>query len=287
MINFYSKNKQKILNLSLKKIYNYFFLSDLKSDGYFAYIKNQVIEYISFNYPHSDKNKIEKIFNTMISEQGDYKDITSQLNNFFNPDFDNDIDFHYKYNENRIFFKFILYSINTKLIKNKYSNIYDFAFNELKEPLNILEIGGGLPHGFIYNFWKKNKIFFKEFNYIDADLLHAKFIRWYCDKNDINHDISLFLPSETPFIKNKNYNFVFAKDIFEHLKYPALLIDNLLKISNEKKNILLCLDLEHKGSKTVQHLNPNLPILKEKLIKNNFKVIKKFEEIHVWKKIDY
>jgi hypothetical protein len=47
---------------------------------------------------------------------------------------------------------------------------------------------------------------------------------------------------------------------------------------------ILCLDLEHKGKKIGQHISPNLPILKEKLIKNNFEVIKKFKEIHVWKK---
>lgn len=286
MFDFYKINKDKILNLSLKKIYTYLFLSDLKADGYFAYIKNQVVEFILFNYPDSNKIEIDKKLNLVLSQQGDYKDIRSQLNNIFDPDFDNDIDFHYKYNEKLIFFKFISYSINKKLIKNKYSNIYDFAIDELNEPLNILEIGGGLPHGFLYNIWKRDKKFFTEFNYIDADLLHAKFVKWYCNKIDINHEINLFLPSETPTLKNKNYNFVFAKDIFEHLSDPSSLIDNLIKISNEKK-ILLCLDLEHKGQKTVQHINPNLPIFKEKLIKNNFKVIKKFNDIHVWKKLDY
>jgi hypothetical protein len=44
------------------------------------------------------------------------------------------------------------------------------------------------------------------------------------------------------------------------------------------------LDLEHKGNVTIDHINPNLPILKQKLFNNNFHVIKKFEEVEVWEK---
>ena len=285
MFNLFKKNKEKILNLSLKKIYRYFFLSDFKPESYYAYIKNLVIEFITFKYPNSKKEKLEEILNSLISDQDNYKDLMSELNLFFNPTFDDDIEFHYKYYENNIFFKFILYSTNIKLINNKYSKIYEFAISEIDEPLDILEIGGGLPHGFFYNIWKKDKYFFNSFNYIDANLLHAEFVDWYCKKIDIQHNLSLFPASKKPKIENTKFNFVFAKDIFEHLDKPDLLIDDLIKNTKNKKN-LLCLDLEHKGDKTVQHLNPNLPILKKKLINNKFEVIKKFEEIHIWKKIN-
>ena len=281
MIKYYKKYKNQILNLSLKKIYSHFFLNDLKPSGYYFYIKNQVFEFLQSKYPDYNKNVFDKRLDEVITHLDEYKDITSKLNNLFNPNFNEDLKFHYKYNENKIFFKFISNSIKTKLINNKYSNIYDFVLTQQNEPLNILEIGGGLPHGFIYNMWKRGKTFFNKFTYIDTHLIHSEFVQWYCKRFDVNHEIKLFEPAKTPQLGQIKYNFVFAKDIFEHLDEPELLIDYL--ISNTKDNkTYLCLDLEHKGPKIGQHISPNLPILKEKLIKNNFKVIKKFSEVHVW-----
>ena len=283
MFNYYKKYKTHILNLSLKKIYRHFFLNDLKPTGYYSYIKNEIFEFLKSKYPDYEKEVFDKKLNELINGIDDYRDITSTLNILFNPNFNQDLKFHYKYIENKIFFKFILNSINTKLINNKYSDVYDFAISHLNEPLNILEIGGGLPHGFIYNMWKKGKTFFDKFTYIDANLIHSEFVQWYCIKYNFFHEIKLFEASKTPKLNEIKFNFVFAKDIFEHLDEPKFLIDYL--ISNTKNNkTFLCLDLEHKGSKGGQHIYPNLPILKEGLIKNNFKVIKKFSEIHVWRK---
>ena len=68
-----------------------------------------------------------------------------------------------------------------------------------------------------------------------------------------------------------------------YLINPEKLIDDLIFFTKNPKT-LLCLDLEHKGAKTIQHISPNLPPLKQKLLDNNFKVIKKFDEIHIWEK---
>lgn len=285
MINYLRKNKNKILNLSLKKIYSHFFLKDLKPTGYYSYIKHLVFEFLHNKYPNYDKNIFDKRLDDIVLQIDDYRDLTAKLNILFNPNFNNDLKFHYKYIENKIFFKFILYSLNTKLIQNKYSNVYDFAISHLNEPLKILEIGGGLPHGFIYNFWKKEKSYFKKLIYIDADLIHAEFVQWYCNKFNIPHEIKLFEPAKTPKLEPMEFNFVFAKDIFEHLDKPELLIDYIISNTKNSKT-LLCLDLEHKGPKGGQHISPDLPVLKEKLIKKNFQVIKKFSEVHIWSKKD-
>lgn len=283
MLKYYKKYKNQIINLSLKKIYQNFFLNDLKPTGYYFYLKNLVFEFLQSKYPDYEKDVFDKKIDEVINYVDDYKDITATLNVLFNPKFNEDLKFHYKYVENKIFYRFISNSLNTKLINNKYSDIYDFVINQTNEPLNILEIGGGLPHGFIYNMWKKKKTFFDKFTYIDAHLIHSEFVQWYCKKFDVSHEIKLFEASKTPKLDLIKYNFVFAKDIFEHLDEPEILIDYL--ISNTKDNkTYLCLDLEHKGPKGGQHISPNLPILKERLIKNNFKVVKKFSEVHVWLK---
>lgn len=283
MINFFKKHKNTILNLSLKKIYSHFFLNDSKKNGYYDYLKNLVFEFLITKYPNYEKKVFESKLNSLIKGVDDYRDLGKEIDTLFNPEFDKDLEFHYKYNERKIFFEFILYSLNKKLISKKYAEIYNFGISEIKKPLNILEIGGGIPHGLIYNIWENDKNFVKNFTYVDANLLHAEFVRWYCKKSIIPNEIKLFMPSKTPLLESLKFNFVFAKDIFEHLDTPEILIDYLISNTYEKET-LLCLDLEHKGEKIGQHISPNLPVLKRKLIENNFQVINKFGEVHVWKK---
>tara|TARA_B100000579_G_scaffold261115_1_gene215185 strand:- start:308 stop:1147 length:840 start_codon:yes stop_codon:yes gene_type:complete len=273
--------KDLILNLSLKKVYAHFFLNDYKKTGYFNYIKEQYFEFLLSKFPNLNKEKFDKTLTKLINlEDNNYN---SYLYDIFEPEYTNDLDKYYKMHEKQIFLAFLKYALNIKLIKNKYVKIYDFAIQKIMEPLEILEIGGGVPHGLIFNTWKKGKNFCKHLTYIEANMLHSEFVNWYCNKNSIPIYKKYFPASTTPSIDSSNYNFVFAKDIFEHLENPGKLIDNLILFTKNPKT-LLCLDLEHKGAKTIQHINPNLPPLKQKLLDNNFKVIKKFDEIHIWEK---
>ena len=64
---------------------------------------------------------------------------------------------------------------------------------------------------------------------------------------------------------------------------PEKLVNELVS-NDQSSNALLCLDLEHKGPLTTQHINPNLPVLKKILLKNSFKEIKKFGDIGIWNK---
>jgi hypothetical protein len=277
------KYKELILNLSLKKIYKHFFLNDFKKDGYYNHLKDLYYKFLLSKYPEYNRSNYEKKLNKLLSDREYYNDLTGQLNNLFEPSHGDNLQNYYKLREKKIFFKFLTYSINTKLIENNYSEIYNFAINKINEPMNILEIGGGVTHGLIFNIWKRGSSFCKKLTYIEADLLHSEFMKWYSKNNNLNLDIRLFPAAKTPTIKNTDYNFVFAKDIFEHLDEPEKLIDELISFT-KSKNSLLCLDLEHKGAKTIQHISPNLPILKNKLLDNGFKVIKKFGEVHVWQR---
>ena len=280
-----SNFNNKIILKSLKKIYFHFFLKDTSKESYYSFLKNLILEFLIIKYPEYDedmfKKKIDHIIFTIYNNE--FIPTLLDLDTLLNPNFNEDLEFSYKNYERKIFLRLISYSLNKKMISEKYTDIYNFGIKEIKEPLNILEIGGGIPHGLIYNVWKKGKNFIKNFTYVDADLLHSEFVEWYCKKFNIPNDVQLFKPSKTPTLNTIEYNFVFAKDVFEHLDTPEILIDYLIKNTINDKT-LLCLDLEHKGKKIGQHISPNLPILKEKLIKNNFQVIKKFKEIHVWKK---
>jgi hypothetical protein len=276
------KYKYLILNLSLKKIYSYFFLNNFKKNSYYNYLKDLYFKFLLNKYPQLDKNIFHNKLDKLIAQRDSYADISAPLYEIFEPNYFENLDFYYKFYEKHNFLKFLSYSVNLKLIKKKYSDIYNFAINEIGEKLNILEIGGGVPHGLIFNIWKDNKNFCNKLSYVEADTIYAEFVKWYCKTLDIPLDIKIFPASKVPTIKNLKYNFVFAKDIFEHLDNPERLIDELIIYTNDKKS-LLCLDLEPK-LKGIQHISPNLPILKKKLLDNNFSVIKKFGDIHIWKK---
>ena len=277
------KYKNFVLNLSLKKIYSHFFLNDFKKNSYYNYLKELYFNFLSNKFTQLDKNTFDQKLNKLVADQDNYTDLMGELYNIFEPTHTNDLNYYYKLYEKHIFFRFLTYSTNPKLIKKKYSDIYSFAINQINEPLDILEIGGGVPHGLIFNIWKNGKKFCNNLSYVEADMLHSEFIIWYCKENNIPINVRIFPASKTPKIENLKYNFVFAKDIFEHLDNPEKLIDDLIIYTKDSKS-LLCLDLEHKGAKTIQHISPNLPILKKKLLDNNFRVIKEFGDIHIWKK---
>ena len=281
MSNFYNQ----IILKFLKKIYFHFFLKDTSEESYYNYLKSLLLEFLTTKYPEYDKDVFKKKIDHTIFHiyNNVFFPTLIDVDNLLNPNFNDDLEFSYKNYERMYILRLISYSLNKKMISSKYTDIYNFGIDEIKEPLSILEIGGGIPHGLIYNVWKKGNTFIKNFTYVDANLLHAEFVEWYCKKLNISTDIKLFKPSKTPILDDIQYNFVFAKDVFEHLDAPEILIDYLINNTIDKKTIL-CIDLEHKGKKIGHHISPDLPILKEKLIKNNFEVINKFKEIHIWKK---
>ena len=97
MLKYLKQNKDKILNLSIKKIYSYFFLNEIKSNSYYSYLKSIVFEFLKTKYPNYQKETFEKKLDSVIAQISDYKDITTSINLLFNPSFNDDIQFHYKY----------------------------------------------------------------------------------------------------------------------------------------------------------------------------------------------
>ena len=66
MINFYKKHKNTILNLSIKKIYSQLFLNDIKSTGYYAYLKDLIFEFLQSKHPNYKKELFEKRLKSLI-----------------------------------------------------------------------------------------------------------------------------------------------------------------------------------------------------------------------------
>ena len=68
MFQFYKKNKNRILNLSLKKIYSYFFLNDLKKNSYYSYLRNLIFEFLKSKYSNYKKEIFEKKLDAVIAQ---------------------------------------------------------------------------------------------------------------------------------------------------------------------------------------------------------------------------
>ena len=185
------KYKNFILSLSLKKIYSYFFLNNYKKNSYFNHLKELYFQFLSSKYPDLKKDNFEKNLNYLINFEED--DLTAHFHEVFEPDYNKNLDNFYKLHEKQIFLRFLKYSLNEKLIAKKYSNAYHFSINKINEPLEILEVGGGVPHGLIYNIWRHGKEFCKKLTYVEADMLHTEFVTWYCKHNFI------------PFVFTGNY----------------------------------------------------------------------------------
>lgn len=267
--------------MSLKKIYQKFFLNDYKNTGYYFYLKKLYFSFLKTKYPDFEYTEFDKNISLLINYDG--PDTLDSYYSAFDPDFKLNLNEYYKIHEKQIFLRFLKYSLNPKLIEKKYARIYNYCIEILNKPLKVLEIGGGIPHGLIYNNWKSKENICNKLTYVEADMLHTQFVKWYCKTKSINLEIKLFPASKTPTIDGLDFNFVFAKDIFEHLDDPKKLIRELAH--NVKDNqILLCLDLEDKGDFTTQHISPNLTILKDILIDNGFELANKLDDIGIWRK---
>ena len=137
---------------------NYRKLQDLYTEAFQSEL--QRISKIITTFPIEVSEKIDKL----ISEADDYRDLNDELNVLFNPRFNEDLEFHYKYQESYIFFRFITYSMNIKLISDKYAQVYNFAIKDnksvkkafLKKNMNI-----GVPLDSSMNILKLKKILSK------------------------------------------------------------------------------------------------------------------------------
>ena len=86
------KLKTFILNLSIKKIYNFLFLSDVKKTGYYSYLTDLYFQFLLNKFPELNKNEFEKSINELIANsQNQNKDITTFLYDAFEPNYKNNL----------------------------------------------------------------------------------------------------------------------------------------------------------------------------------------------------
>lgn len=254
----------------------------LPSHGpYFNYLKEKYFQFISEKYGSLSLDEFSATIDRCleINAKSNPNWYPHYLWELFEPTYRKDFDRYYKWHEKFYFFRFLLYATNEAAIERDYAAAYRFAIGRLGE-LDVLEVGGGVPHGLIHNIWKSGRDFCRSLMYIDINVLHADFVEWYCRDVGLKLNQVRVPASIAPIVPDGLYNFIFAKDIFEHLDTPDYLLDQL--IDRCRPGGFLALDLEHKGPVMGQHINPNLPPLKERLVAKGLRELVRFGQVGIW-----
>ena len=126
----------------------------------------------------------------------------------------------------------------------------------------VLEYGCGIPYGLIESLLiQKQRI--KSITLIDLDLIHMDFTEFVVNKiaPDVHLDIYRLRDTEAFPELSGSYNFIFGKDIFEHLHNPE---DKLRKLMSYSADKSICyFDFKYKGAKIHQHITPDIRYLAE------------------------
>jgi len=255
--------------------------SDTIDNPYYLYLRAQYFEFMKSRYPALDQAAFFATVHRNIDPKisGGANKYVADLWDLFEPDYKADFGPFYKWHEKLLFFRFLSYAGNERRIQDSYAAAYQLAIERLGK-LTVLEVGGGVPHGLIYSIHKRNSAFCTRLTYVDLDVLHADFVAWYCARQAIPLHQVRAIAARAPEVPDGSYNFMFAKDVFEHLDKPELLLDGLM--SHLAPGGLLAVDLEDKGLVVHQHISPNLPPLKDKLRANGFTQLAAFGVVTIW-----
>jgi hypothetical protein len=186
----------------------------------------------------------------------------------FAPDFQRRLDDYYRYQDFQLMATLLSYAANGPLVQANYVRPYDAARQRLGR-FSVLELGAGVPHGFLHAVYTHGSSFCSGLTSVDIDGTPARFVKAFCERNAVPHrwirataGLAAALDDAGPF------DFVFAKDVFEHLMDPAVALDDVLAHASERA--VLALDLDDKGAAVYQHVSPALEPLKARVEQAGF-----------------
>jgi hypothetical protein len=104
---------------------------------------------------------------------------------------------------------------------------------------------------------------------VDIDGVPASFFETFCRRHAVPHRWIRATAGRTPQLADSGpFDFVFAKDVFEHLTEPAAALDEVLAHASDRA--VLALDLDDKGPVAYQHVSPVLAPLRNRVAKAGF-----------------
>lgn len=200
----------------------------------------------------------------------------------FAPDFPDRFDEYYRSQQLQLTMTFLGYAASERILTENYLVPYSMMWERMPRA-RVLEVGAGLPHGFLSRVFDEGGGWCEELTIVELDAVYARFVAWFCGEHDIRFrhvparaGVAPNIPREAP------YGFVFAKDVFEHLDDPRKTIDEILLAAAPRS--LVALDLEDKGAVEYQHISPELSALKSRVIDGGFHQLKTTGNVTVFER---
>jgi hypothetical protein len=185
------------------------------------------------------------------------------------PDFRDRLDEYYKSQEAQLTMTFLAYAAQPQALNDNYMVPYR-AMRERIAGVTVLEVGAGIPHGFLSLLFDAGAGWCDELTIVELDTIYARFTRWCCETRNVSFKHVLARAGQAPPIPpGAAYDFVFAKDVFEHIDDPVKTIRDIVSVA--KPAAFLALDLEDKGPVEYQHISPELSHLRQPVIDAGFR----------------
>jgi SAM-dependent methyltransferase len=245
------------------------------ASGYHRWLLDEFHHFIAATYPDTALSKPR--FDQLIGEYQD-RDWLRRTNRYigdlwylFAPDFARRLPDYYRYTDLQLTLTLLTYATNESLLDANYLRPYARA-REQFGACTVLEIGAGIPHGLLHTVYSGGVEFCTALTTVDIDGVPARFVEFFCRRHQIDHRWIVATAGESaPLGDIGKFDFIFAKDVFEHLHDPRTAVDDVIRCASERA--LLALDLDDKGAVVYQHVSPVLAPLRNAVQSAGFELL--------------
>ena len=249
--------------------------ANVDATAYSAWLIDELHAYVSATYPATALPK--ERFTALVRQYQDagwQRKVNRYIGDLwylFAPDFATRLDEYYRYTDLQLTLTLFTYSGNAALLDANYLRPYRIARERLGR-FSILEVGAGLPHGLLYGVFANDPLPCTSLTTVDIDGVPARFVAFFCRRHGIPHRWIVATAGQATAVgADGSFDFVFAKDIFEHLVDPVPALDDLLRSASNRA--ILALDLDDKGEVVYQHVSPALGPLRQRVAAAGFHAI--------------
>ena len=172
------------------------------------------------------------------------------------------------YREQQYHMFVIMLSYPRSGLGTNYVEPYQLARRLLPE-LRVLDYGTGIPYGLVHALVEDSSAV-SAATLVDLDLVHCRFAEFLLRR--LAPDLKLVVhrlrnADEMPQL-GETFTFLFAKDIWEHLRDPQLVLEYVLGFADE--DCLCVLDITHHGAEVHQHITPDVGFIVQALTDAGF-----------------
>jgi hypothetical protein len=253
-------------------------------DGYRQWLLDELYVFVQQSYP-GDALPREK-FMALMKEYG-HSGWLRPTNRYlgdlwylFAPDFQRRLEEYYRYQDLNLTMTLFSYAANKELLRANYERPYQIAFERLGR-FSVLELGAGIPHGLLHGVRAHGPAFCTQLTSVDIEGFPAAFVASFCERHRIRHRWIPATAGKSAVLDDAGpFDFVFAKDVFEHLVDPQVALDQLLARTSSRA--VLALDLEDKGDVVYQHVSPHLAPLSARVAQAGFTTLEQTGNVTIF-----